>query len=96
MRGFFFYAALLALVPFTAAAAVDEGVKKDSDPDVLEDRLDSIVVSASRAGKSTPVTYSMVSKEELKSSNPINSLPMTLNLQPSVVAVNEGGTGIGY
>ncbi|MGN1210106.1 MAG: TonB-dependent receptor [Candidatus Cryptobacteroides sp.] len=96
MRGFFFYAALLALVPFTAEAAGDEGVKKDSEPDVLEDRLDSIVVSASRAGKSTPVTYTMVSKENLKASNPINSLPMTLNLQPSVVAVNEGGTGLGY
>ena len=60
------------------------------------ERLDSIVVSASRAGKSTPVTYTMVGKETLRQSNPINSLPMTLALQPSVVVSHEGGTGIGY
>lgn len=60
------------------------------------DRLDSIVVSASRAGKNTPVTYTMVGREDLRRNNPVNSLPMMLNLQPSVVAVNEGGTGLGY
>lgn len=66
------------------------------DDDEKFDKLDSIVVSASRAGKSTPVTYTMVGKEELQGSNPINSLPMVLSLQPSVVTVNEGGTGLGY
>ena len=65
-------------------------------PEGRRERLDSTVVVASRAGKSTPVTYTMVSKEQLRSGSPLNSLPMTLNLQPSVVAVNEGGTGIGY
>lgn len=60
------------------------------------ERLDSAVVSASRAGKFTPVTYTMVGKEQLRQSNPINSLPMTLALQPSVVVTHEGGTGIGY
>lgn len=60
------------------------------------ERLDSVVVLSSRAGKSTPVTYTMISGSELSRTSPLNSLPMSLSLQPSVVAVNEGGTGIGY
>ena len=51
-----------------------------------QERLDSVVVSATRAGKETPVTYDMVGKEELRQSNPSASLPMTLNLLPSVVS----------
>ena len=59
-------------------------------------KLDSVVVAANRAGEQTPVTFTMVGKEELRHSNPINSLPMALALQPSVVVTNEGGTGLGY
>ena len=90
MRGFLFYAVLSALTPFTA-----QGVEKEAADEKVE-RLDSVVVSSSRAGKNTPVTFTMVGKEELRRSNPINSLPMNLALQPSVVSVNEGGTGLGY
>lgn len=68
-----------------AAAAQEEKVE----------RLDSVVVSATRAGKNTPVTYTNVGKDALKASNPMASLPMTLNLLPSVVTYNEGGTGLG-
>jgi len=59
------------------------------------ERLDSVVVSASRAGEHTPVTFSTVGKGDLRASNPMNSLPMTLSLLPSVVTYNEGGTGLG-
>jgi iron complex outermembrane receptor protein len=102
MRGFLFSAALCALVPFAAAAAVNETDVTSGNAgnipaeEEINDRLDSVVVSASRAGKSTPVTYTMVSRQQLRQNNPINSLPMMLNLQPSVVSVNEGGTGLGY
>ena len=60
------------------------------------ERLDSVVVSASRAGSSTPVTFTMVSRETLRAAAPSASLPMALSLQPSVVVSNEGGTGLGY
>ena len=59
------------------------------------ERLDSAVVSASRAGDHTPVTHVDVGREALRASNPMNSLPMTLKLLPSVVTYNEGGTGLG-
>lgn len=90
MRGFVFIAALCALIPFSAAAVEKEAVDEKTE------RLDSVVVSASRAGHDTPVTFTMVGKEELRRSNPLNSLPMNLSMQPSVVSINEGGTGLGY
>ena len=93
MRGFLFIAALVALIPFSA-----QGEEKEAAFSVDEkvERLDSVVVSSSRAGRNTPVTFTMVGKEDLRRSNPINSLPMNMALQPSVVSVNEGGTGLGY
>ena len=90
MRGFLLSAVLSALIPFSV-----QGAEKEAADEKVE-KLDSVVVSSSRAGKNTPVTYTMVGKEELRRSNPLNSLPMNLSLQPSVVSVNEGGTGLGY
>lgn len=87
MRGFLFYAALVALFP---------GIVQGAEPEGTVDKLDSAVVSVSRAGNATPVTYTMVSRDELRTANPMHSLPMSLALQPSVVSVNEGGTGLGY
>ena len=60
-----------------------------------EERLDSIVVSSTRAGAETPVAHVDVGRSALQSANPMNSLPMTLGLLPSVVTYNEGGTGLG-
>lgn len=62
----------------------------------VTDKIDSTVVTASRAGKDTPIPYTSMSAPQLRIPNPKNSLPMTLGYQPSVVATNEGGTGIGY
>ena len=90
MRGFLFITALAALIPLSV-----QGTEREAADEKAE-RLDSVVVSSSRAGKDTPVTYTMVGKEQLQRSNPLNSLPMNLALQPSVVSVNEGGTGLGY
>lgn len=90
MRGFLFIAALLTLIPFSV-----QGAGKEATDEKVE-RLDSVVVSSSRAGRDTPVTFTMIEKESLNRFNPINSLPANLALQPSVVSVNEGGTGLGY
>ncbi|MBR3406689.1 MAG: TonB-dependent receptor plug domain-containing protein [Bacteroidales bacterium] len=80
----FFCVAALCVLPFCARAQEWEA-----------ERLDSAVVSASRAGERTPVTFTSVSKDQLSKANPMNSLPMALNLLPSVVTYNEGGTGLG-
>ncbi len=91
MRGFLFLTAAL----LTAGAANAEAYPGIEPEEKEPERLDSVVVSSSRAGNRTPVTFTMVGKEQLRKSNPINSLPMNLNLQPSVVTYNEGGTGLG-
>ena len=83
MKRFMFLAALCVL-PLCARAQ-----------EVKTERLDSVIVSASRAGKNTPVTYENVGKDALQRSNPMSSLPMSLQLLPSVVSYNEGGTGLG-
>lgn len=83
MKKTLFAAALLAL-PVCAGAQ-----------EVIQERLDSVVVSASRAGDKTPVSFTNVGKEELRSKDPSFSLPMALDLLPSVVTYNEGGTGLG-
>ncbi|MBQ3882645.1 MAG: TonB-dependent receptor [Bacteroidales bacterium] len=92
MRGFSFSAAIAALL-LQAMPAFSQTVSTENGEKV--EKLDSVVVSVSRAGASTPVTFTMLGKEDLRKANPINSLPMVLNLQPSVVTYNEGGTGLG-
>ncbi|MBO7268439.1 MAG: TonB-dependent receptor plug domain-containing protein [Bacteroidales bacterium] len=70
---------------------------QDNHQNTIQDnRLDSIIVSAQRAGMKTPVTFSQVSGKELRKNSQSHSLPMMLNLQPSVVATTEGGLGLGY
>ena len=56
MRGFLFMAVLQALIP---------GAVQGTEPEGVVDKLDSAVVSATRAGDSTPVTYTMVSPNHL-------------------------------
>ncbi len=70
----------------------ESGASEESDIE----KLDSAVVSVSRAGKRTPVTFTTVTAKELRDAAPMSSLPMVLSLQPSVVTTNEGGTGLGY
>lgn len=71
----------------TAASALEP-------EDVIQ--LDSVVVSATRADRQAPVTYSYLGREELREASTTSSVPMVLNLQPSVVTYNEGGNGLGY
>ncbi|MDD2595561.1 MAG: TonB-dependent receptor plug domain-containing protein [Bacteroidales bacterium] len=59
-------------------------------------KIDSVVISSNRVGRNTPIAHTDVSKEQLRLSNSLSSLPLMLSLQPSVVSTNEGGTGLGY
>lgn len=99
MKGILILSALSALMTGSMCPDAETSVNVESGVEVenvKQEKIDSTVVTASRAGARTPVTYTMTGREELRRSNPVNSLPMTLGLQPSVVTVNEGGTGLGY
>ncbi|MBQ9583880.1 MAG: TonB-dependent receptor [Bacteroidales bacterium] len=88
-------AALLPLCAGLMAQDFDDSSIYSAD-DTWQSALDSIVVSASRATSTSPVAYSEMSREQMRLSNPASSLPMMLNMQPSVVTMDEGGTGLGY
>ena len=93
MRGFLFFILLLSGGPGDAGTS---GITGGPDIPGTPDRLDSIVVTASRAGYDTPVPHMTLSRVELKRAGATSSLPESLNLLPSVVTANEGGTGLGY
>lgn len=58
-------------------------------------QLEEVVVSATRAGKNTPVTYSNIGQTQLKKNNTAQNIPVVLQTLPSLVAFTEGGTGVG-
>lgn len=58
-------------------------------------KLDEIVVSATRAGKSTPVAYSNITQSQIKKENGARNVPVILQTIPSLVSFTEDGLGIG-
>lgn len=58
-------------------------------------QLEEVVVSATRAGKNTPVSYSNIGQAQLKKNNTAQNIPVVLQTLPSIVAITEGGTGVG-
>ena len=74
---------LIALVPFSAAAVENEAAAEAGKVE----KLDSVIVSASRAGRKTPVTYSMVYKEQMRG---VES-PELPAYGPEPAAVSGGG-----
>jgi iron complex outermembrane receptor protein len=59
-------------------------------------RTEEVIVSATRAGERTPVTYSGISGDELSKNNLGQDLPFLIGMTPSLVETSEAGTGIGY
>ena len=57
---------------------------------------DEVVVTATRAGYRTPVTYTTVTGTELNRQNTGQEMPFVLSLTPSLVETSEAGNGVGY
>lgn len=57
--------------------------------------LQEIEVTATRAGESTPVAYSQLSRDEIARHSYGTDIPSVLALTPSMIATNETGIGIG-
>ena len=58
--------------------------------------LQNVQVVATRATKKTPVAYTNMSQEQLKSVNFGQDVPYMLSLTPSVTMTSDAGNGIGY
>ena len=57
---------------------------------------DEVIVTASRIGDKTPLTYSEIDADELKRNNQGADLPFLLQNTPSVIVTSDAGSGIGY
>ncbi len=58
--------------------------------------LDEVLVSAIRATKESPVTFSNLRKEEIAPRNLGQDIPILMNFLPSVVTTSDAGAGVGY
>ncbi len=72
---------------------------QETQKDSLEGKkitLDEVFVSAIRATKESPVTFTNLTKEELKPRNLGQDIPILLNYMPAVVTTSDAGAGVGY
>jgi iron complex outermembrane receptor protein len=58
--------------------------------------LDEVFVSAVRVTNATPVTFSNLTKEDIKPRNLGQDIPILMNFLPSVVTTSDAGAGVGY
>ncbi|MBK6903415.1 MAG: TonB-dependent receptor [Saprospirales bacterium] len=59
-------------------------------------QFDELLVTATRAGERTPITYKNLGKEELETHNLGQDVPFVLRFTPSLVETSDAGNGVGY
>lgn len=59
-------------------------------------QFDELLVTATRAGERTPITYKNLGQEELESHNLGQDVPFVLRFTPSLVETSDAGNGVGY
>jgi len=58
-------------------------------------QLEEVIVSGTRAGLQTPVTYTNITSSEIKKQNAGRNIPSILQTTPSLVSFTEDGLGVG-
>ena len=67
-----------------------------ASPDSLDHyQLEEVVVSATRAGVNTPVSFSNISLTDIRKENAARNIPAILQTTPSLVSFTEDGLGVG-
>lgn len=75
------------------------GIAQETIKDTVKAKevsLDEVLVSAVRVTSQTPVTFSNLTKEQFKSRNLGQDIPLMMNYLPSVVTTTDAGAGVGY
>ncbi|MCK5702626.1 MAG: Plug domain-containing protein, partial [Cyclobacteriaceae bacterium] len=83
----------LFVLLFIASQGFAQSFDEDS---IWVKELEEIVISGTRAGVNTPVTYQNIKKEEIELRNLGQDMPYILSASPSLVYTSDAGTGIGY
>jgi iron complex outermembrane receptor protein len=74
----------------------DETVQRDFQLKTSAFLSEEVVISATRAGASTPTTYTNLSEEEISAANFGQDIPYILEFTPSAVVTSDAGAGVGY
>ncbi|WP_419212862.1 TonB-dependent receptor [Maribacter sp. X9] len=90
----------LSIFAITTFFALSWGLQaQEQETDSLEGKkvvLDEVFVSAVRVTKESPVTFSNLTKEDIKPRNLGQDIPILMNFLPSVVTTSDAGAGVGY
>jgi iron complex outermembrane receptor protein len=88
------FLSILSII-FSLCSFLSFGQEKPKDTTKVN-TLNEVLVSAVRANKKNPVTFTNVSKEEIAPRNLGQDIPILLNYLPSVVTTSDAGNGVGY
>ncbi|PKB42983.1 iron complex outermembrane receptor protein [Cellulophaga sp. RHA19] len=75
------------------------GLAQEKEIDTLEGKkviLDEVLVSGIRVTTQSPVTFTNLTKEQFKSRNLGQDIPILMNFLPAVVTTSDAGAGVGY
>ena len=81
------------LLLFVSTGALAQTTESDS---ITFKELEEIIITGTRAGKNTPVTYQNINKQEIERRNLGQDMPYMLAASPSLIYTSDAGTGIGY
>jgi len=84
----------IGLIAFTFTLYSQEMAKDSLEANQIE--LEEVFVSAIRVTKESPVTFTNLTKEQLKPRNLGQDIPILLNYMPAVVTTSDAGAGVGY
>lgn len=92
----FFVSILFSLFSFLSHAQSIPPLEVKGIDTTAVNQLDEVLVLAVRATSKTPVSFSNLSKKDLRSRNLGQDIPILLNFLPSVVTTTDAGNGVGY
>lgn len=84
---------LILLILSVCVTAQNDPFQQDS---TKVEKLQEVLLSATRAKDKTPVAFSNITKKELETTNLGQDLPILLDQLPSVVTTSDAGAGVGY
>ena len=87
--------AFMALCLLYTNKNISQVTEKDSLT-IVDVHLEEVIVAAFRASDDTPVTYSEITREELRPFNIGQDIPTLLKYTPGVITHSDSGNGIGY
>ena len=89
-----FFSFLLTLFSATVYQTVAQADATPADS-INNIRLEEVIVSGTRAGTETPVSYTNINSADIKKQNAGRNIPAILQYTPSLVSFTEDGLGVG-